>query len=216
MTRTKPPGANGNRNQEDQRTRGLATDQFPHRLPDRWWIARYSNGGHGDGELGRPPVFKTPEELWDACCQYFEWAETHPIYESRAFQHKDDVQLKNIPKLRPFSQGALCRFLNISVQAWWNYRNSRGPEFNRVCLMVDEIIFEQKFNGAAAGLFNPTIICRDLGLRDGMEVTGPGGGPVQTMNLKANLKNLTDDELILARKLLPDDIFQDEISSGDG
>ncbi len=208
MTRTKPPGnglgACGN---PDERVRAKSTDQYPNRMPTRWWAARRINR---NGKVGCPPLFQSPEDLWEACCQYFEWAETHPIYESRAFQHKEEVQLKDIPKLRPFSQAGLCRFLNISTQCWWNYRNARGPEFHRICSQVEEIIYEQKFNGAAVGLFNPVIISRDLGLRDNVELTGPGGGPIQTVNLKANLKHLSDEELILARKLLPDDLFQED------
>ncbi|MDC9826565.1 terminase small subunit, partial [Devosia sp. ZB163] len=43
---------------------------------------------------------------------------------------------------------------------------------------VDEIIRAQKFEGAAAGLLNPNIIARDLGLADKQELTGKGGSPL--------------------------------------
>lgn len=203
MTRTKPPkNGNGSRNE----TRPNSCDNFPRRLPNRWWEAKRN---HMDGKVGLSPLFSSPDDLWQACCEYFEWAERNPIFESKPFQHKADVQLKDIPKLRPFSQLALCRYLGITTQAWWNYKHTKGPEFAQVCTTVDDIIYEQKFSGAAVGLFNPIIISRDLGLRDGVEVSGPGGGPVQTFDLSANLKKFSTEQLELVRKLLPDDIFQE-------
>jgi len=206
MVRTKPP-KNGNGN-GCKRDHPKSHQNMPRRLPNRWWLARHDYSRNG--KAGMSPLFDTPEELWGACCKYFEWAEHNPVYESRAFQHKDDVQIKDVPKSRPFTQTALCRFLGVTNQCWWNYRNAKGPEFAKVCSTVDDIIYEQKFAGAAVGLYNPVIIARDLGLRDGMEVTGPAGGPIQIANLRLSLKDFNDEELLLVRKLLPDDLFKED------
>lgn len=55
---------------------------------------------------------------------------------------------------------------------------------------AEEIIRRQKFEGAAADLFNPNIIARDLGLADKSELTGKDGGPIETKS-----ENVTDLEL---------------------
>lgn len=55
--------------------------------------------------------------------------------------------------------------------------------FSDICTRVREIIYEQKFTGAAAGLLNPMIIARDLSLRDKSEVSGPNGGPLQIQQI---------------------------------
>ena len=46
---------------------------------------------------------------------------------------------------------------------------------------MDEIIRTQKFEGASADLLNPNIIARDLGLADKSELTGAGGGAIETV-----------------------------------
>ena len=45
---------------------------------------------------------------------------------------------------------------------------------------MEEIIRQQKFEGAAANLLNANIIARDLGLADKAEITGRDGGPIET------------------------------------
>lgn len=38
---------------------------------NRFWEARSSHG--------RNPKFESPEALWAACCEYFEWADDNPL-----------------------------------------------------------------------------------------------------------------------------------------
>ncbi len=58
---------------------------------------------------------------------------------------------------------------------WWNkFKNANHPDFLQVVSRIDEIIYTQKFEGAAVGAFNANIISRDLGLRDGSDVTTNG------------------------------------------
>lgn len=41
---------------------------------NRFWEARSSHG--------RNPKFESPEALWAACCEYFEWVEANPLPEA--------------------------------------------------------------------------------------------------------------------------------------
>jgi hypothetical protein len=64
--------------------------------------------------------------------------------------------------MRAMTINGLCLFLCITHDAWSEYR--KRPEFTGVCASIEQAIREQKFTGAAAGLFNHAIIARDLGL----------------------------------------------------
>ncbi|MGJ5075484.1 DNA-packaging protein [Bradyrhizobium oligotrophicum] len=137
-------------------------------IGNRFWEARSSHG--------RKPIFSSPEELWTAACEYFDWVEANPLHEAKAFGSKDGVQTVNLPKMRAMSVGGLCIFLDIVPSTWVEYRKREG--FSDVCTRVDEVIRAQKFQGAAAELLNPAIIARDLGLADKQELTGAEGAPL--------------------------------------
>lgn len=136
---------------------------------NQFWKVRSSHG--------RNPIFATPDILWNACLEYFDWVEKHPLKESQAFAYQGDVQIKEIPKMRAMTITGLCIFLDIATVTWNEYRTKEG--FSNVTTRAEDIIRSQKFEGASAGLLNANIIARDLGLADKNELTGKGGDPVQ-------------------------------------
>jgi len=167
---------------------------------DRWWERRASNLHPDPHKPGSIPheYFDSPEAMWQAACEYFEWMESRPQYEARPFQYKGDVFMKNIPRRRPFTLQGLLVFFDMSIYVWGGYKNRRGPGYAFVAEQIEHVIFTQKFEGAAVDLFNANIIARDLGLRDAQEHTGPGGGPIQAQQLitqSTDLTKLTDTEL---------------------
>lgn len=125
---------------------------------------------------GRKPIFADADALWDAASEYFAWVEANPLYEAQAFAYQGTVKVEPIAKMRAMTVAGLCIFLDISQQAWGEYRTRDG--FGEVTTRVDDIIRTQKFEGASAGLLNANIIARDLGLSDKSELSGAGGGPV--------------------------------------
>lgn len=147
---------------------------MPAPIGNRFWEARSSHG--------RKPIFADADELWNACVEYFDWVEANPLYESKAFAYQGEVTVKELPKMRAMTIGALCLFLDISKQAWSEYRTRKG--FGEIAARVDDTIRAQKFEGASADLLNPNIIARDLGLADKSEITGADGAPlVPTLNV---------------------------------
>jgi hypothetical protein len=129
-------------------------------IGNKFWEARSSHG--------RAPIFGSPDDLWSSCLEYFEWVETNPLYEAKAFAFQGTVTLQDLPKMRAMTVSGLCIFLDISVKTWAEYRDRE--DFTPITTRVDEIIRTQKFQGAAADLLNPNIIARDLGLTDKSEV----------------------------------------------
>ena len=132
---------------------------------------------------GRNPKFATPEELLDACKQYFTWVDDNPYLEYKvAGTSYGEVITTQVPKLRPYTVGTLCMFLSIAHDTWINYRTNNL--FLGVVKEVEWAIREQKFGGAAAGFFNTNIICRDLGLIDRKDTTTDGQAINQSVTLK--------------------------------
>jgi hypothetical protein len=138
-------------------------------IGNKFWEARSSHG--------RAPIFASPDDLWEACTEYFDWIEANPLYEDKLVTFQGLAKHEPMAKMRAMTVASLCIFLDISVQAWHNYREREG--FVEITSRVDEIIRTQKFQGAAAELLNPNIIARDLGLADKSELTGKDGGPIQ-------------------------------------
>ncbi len=135
---------------------------------NQFWKQRSSHG--------RNPIFATPDDLWAACVEYFEWVEEHPLHEAQAFAYQGTVKVEHMPKMRAMTLGALCLFLDISKRAWDEY--AAREDFLPVTTRVAETIRSQKFEGASAGLLNANIIARDLGLADKQEHTGKDGAPL--------------------------------------
>ncbi|KGD75270.1 DNA-packaging protein [Tatumella morbirosei] len=127
---------------------------------NRFWEARSSHG--------RNPKFESPEALWTACCEYFEWVEANPLWEMKAFAYQGEVTQEPIAKMRAMTITGLCIFLDITRQTWGTFRVTEG--FSDVTTRAEEIIYDQKFSGAAADLLNANIIARDLGLKEQSQV----------------------------------------------
>lgn len=119
---------------------------------------------------GRDKIFTTPEILWEAACEYFEWVKENPLYETIIQGGKEFT----LPKMRAMTIGGLCIFLDVQVTTFDNYcdkENDSYKAFLGVTGQIKEIIRTQKFEGASAGFLNANIIARDLGLTDKQEVT---------------------------------------------
>lgn len=110
--------------------------------------------------------FKTPEDLWEKCCEYFKWCEENPLYTTEVFGK--DARKMEIPKMRAFTRSAMYVFIGISMDSWVNY--CKHELFKDVCEVINHIIFAQKFEGASSGMFNANIMIRDLGLIDKKEI----------------------------------------------
>ncbi len=76
---------------------------------NRFWEARSSHG--------RNPKFESPEALWAACCEYFEWVEANPLWEMKAFSYQGEVIQEPIAKMRAMTIiQTVC--LLVAVISW--------------------------------------------------------------------------------------------------
>jgi hypothetical protein len=131
---------------------------------NQFWKARATHG--------REKTFSSPEMLWDACLEYFQWVEDNPLKEAKAFNVGGEVKIIDIAKMRAMTIDGLCTFLDITTTTWYEYKHREDDQdFSGIITRVEQIIKDQKFTGAAADLLNANIIARDLGLSDKKEVT---------------------------------------------
>ena len=122
---------------------------------NRFWEQRTKHGAN--------PKYDNAETLWKDCVGYFEWNAANPWLKTD-FKGKDCEKVE-IPIERPLTLGALCIYLGIVQDTWIDWRSSR-KDLSEVIARVEEIVRTQKFEGAAVGAFNASIIARDLGLAD--------------------------------------------------
>lgn len=136
---------------------------------NKFWLLRSSHG--------RNPIFPTPDALWTACCEYFEWVEENPLWEAKLTSYQGENKIESLPKMRAMTIDGLCLFLDIDSTTWKDY--GRKEDFSSIVSQAENVIRSQKFAGAAADLLNANIIARDLGLADKKEMTGADGGPIE-------------------------------------
>lgn len=144
---------------------------------------------------GSDPLFPVGPEglkmLKNACEDYFEWAESNPLEEAKLISFEGESKLETLPKLRAFTLTGLTLFIDVSLSSWSDWKVGR-PDLLPGILWAEQVIREQKFVSAAAGLLNANIITRDLGLAERKEISGPGGGPIETINSEMSAEEAAD------------------------
>lgn len=145
---------------------------------NRFWELRSKHG--------RDKLFKTPELLWEAACEYFEWCVDNPLLEEQLIKTKssrdtEDVDAYTCKKMRPFTIQGLVSYLDCNVnyfnqfeESLKNKNDKLSKDYSLIVTRIREIIYRQKFEGAAAGFLNSSIIARDLGLQDKQQLEHSG------------------------------------------
>jgi DNA-packaging protein gp3 len=114
---------------------------------------------------GRDRIFATPEIMWEAACEYFEWCDKNPF---QAVEVSAGCKV-TVPKMRPYTLSGLSIYLDVWTSYFDEFSKTCSKEFSEVISRIREVIYSQKFSGAASGFFNANIIARDLGLADKRE-----------------------------------------------
>jgi len=123
-------------------------------------------------------IHLTPEDFLKDVVEYFKWCETHPLLEEKVSHHKfgkagegeEVITTRTDEKrVRPFTKKGLSIHIGVPVSRLDTYKK-RGGDWAEAVEMIEDAIFTQKFENAAAGLLNANLISRDLGLADKQEV----------------------------------------------
>jgi len=116
---------------------------------------------------GRDKLFTTPELLWKAACEYFQWCENNPI---KAYDNKGTKNVNLVSFRRPFTLKGFCLYCDATEHWYYEFKKAlddeKDKDFLYICHKIEDIIYNQKFEGAAIGIFNANIIVRNLGLSE--------------------------------------------------
>lgn len=123
---------------------------------------------------GRDVLFASPELLWEAACEYFQWCDEHP-WISRKIKSKNitssvSTDEETNPTPRPYSLSGLCFYLQCNEKYFQKFNLSKNKQFAQVISDIRQVIETQQFEGATVGAFNASIIARKLGLADKQEL----------------------------------------------
>jgi len=141
---------------------------------NQFWKARAKHG--------RDKIFKTPELMLEAAFDYFAWVEDNPL--TKAIIYQGEVCAKPEELMRAMTIKGLCIYWGVNTRYLDDFISNlkldtdEGKDFSSVTSTIKEIIETQKFEGASAGLLNPNIIARDLGLADKKELSGSVENPL--------------------------------------
>ena len=129
----------------------------------------------------RCTIYATPQDFLAAVVEYFKWSDANPLMEETVGFYQGAACRAESAKLRAFSKHALATYLGIPVSRLDSYKARKEPAWREVVELIEQVIYEQKFSAAAAGLLNSNIMTRDLGLSEKKEITGADGGPMQVV-----------------------------------
>ena len=137
------------------------------RIGNKFWLQRSKHG--------RDKIFKTPEIMLEAAYDYFDF-QSEQKWEKTDFRGKESKEVK-IPVSSPFTLTGLCIYLGVNTVYFTQFEGTlkdktdeTSKEFSKVITHIREVIFTQKYEGAAVGAYNANIISRDLGLIDRQEL----------------------------------------------
>ncbi len=154
---------------------------------NRFWELRSKHG--------KDKLFTSPELLWEAACEYFEWCIDHPWLKMEQTKAKaslkitsEDGELKDIssfdpqnltglPTARPFTLSGLCLYLNCSESYFRVFKSTlkeKNEDYLTVITRIEQTIETQQFEGATVGAYNANIIARKLGLTENVDHTTKG------------------------------------------
>lgn len=124
-------------------------------------------------KAGRPRVFKTPYELWEAAEKYFDFIENTKLNEEQVFAYKGEITRTTVDRQRVMTHKGLCAYNSLPFTTYCEYKHRE--EFAYVCAMIDQIIENQQITGAASGIFKENLISRMAGLKDKTDISSEDG-----------------------------------------
>lgn len=118
--------------------------------------------------VGRPLVFKTPEELWDIYCEYKEWSKNNPLYKMHPLK---DGTIVPLPIDRPLTIWGFATFCGLSRQGLANYgeREDHSQFFGIYSRICNEMT-SQRIEYGLTDMYNARLVARIDGIVEKREL----------------------------------------------
>lgn len=111
-------------------------------------------------------IFTDPEAMAEAFVRYTEHLENNPLQAHKIMVVGQEIKEKGEQKMIPITWAGFAVYCGAHRKFFYNFRTRCGAAFLDIIEMIDDVMFCQKFSGAAAGFFNANLISRELGLVD--------------------------------------------------
>lgn len=167
-------------------------------------MAEYSKNNPGNNPRGvnrtrgRDRLITTPEMLLQYAEQYCDHVDKNPILSHDVFKSGNNAgESFYVKKQRPYTMQGFSVYLvdhgvigapRTLLDYWYNL-NGTAYAYVDVVDYIKDKMFAQKFEGAAAGIFNPAIIAADLKLKTQTEHTE------KTINTEVDVSQLSTSAL---------------------
>lgn len=130
---------------------------------------------------GRPRLFAEPEEMEQAAVEYFKYNSSRKWDKKELIKGGFDAgMICDVPSAIPYTWEGLCRYLCANTKYFNDFRDrckteiadkeldpklrEKAKHFSEVIMWIGQVIYQQKFEGAAVGAFDRVIMSRDLQL----------------------------------------------------
>lgn len=121
-------------------------------------------------DIGKKRFWETPEELLMDAQTYMNWAFENPILEEQVTVTKDgDVVRAEVSHPRALTIQGFCAFFGKGPMAF-HHLQWKGNDWEAATSVIKSMFFSHSYEYAAAGLLNPNIVARYLGLADNMNI----------------------------------------------
>ena len=124
--------------------------------PSRFWKPRATRAGKARIEKAG--------HLWRAACRYFDWTENTPLTDLEAIKFQGEVKFVEVPKMRLMTIDGLLLFLGLDDEDWNSLKGNK--EYSSTISRIEKVIKTQNLAGATVGIFNPTLVARELGFTE--------------------------------------------------
>ena len=141
---------------KDEITKDDALTGIP--VIERFWRRGLRLNVDSDPALQRD-IFLTPNKLWVACQQYFDWCLENPLIREGSYV------------ARPFTIQGLRAFLGVTATKWSSMK--KEERFGFVIERVDDIIASQQYSYAAVGVYNASLVSKTI-FKPSEEAAGSG------------------------------------------
>ena len=127
--------------------------------------------------FGRPALFKTPEELWQAFIAYVEWSHNNPMTvqstksQKQGSKNNEKAQYQQTME-RPLTLGAFR--LHANIRRDWatfkaEYSKKRNKDFCGVLQAIESSIRNQQVQNALVGNYKENLVARLNSISDTVE-----------------------------------------------
>ena len=127
---------------------------------------------------GRPPAFKSPEEMWEKAIEYFQWAQDTPLEDYAVMKDPNTGALKQtkVKKRRALTVWGLCNYLGISQETLYDYKKKK--DFSEIVKRIFDVMHQEKVECALTGIYKDSLVARLVKLPEKHEISGDPDNPL--------------------------------------